>query len=61
MSNDFLNFEKASDVEVGDPADIHGNTFTAVEVLPDGNIHFEVSNGDEFDKAPDDLVFVPNV
>lgn len=51
-------FVKASEINVGDPADARGAVFTSV-TRRGGRVYFVVSNGAEFDKAPDELVFCP--
>ena len=51
-------FVKASEINVGDPADARGAVFTS-DTRRGGRVYFVVSNGAEFDKAPDELVFCP--
>jgi len=59
MNDLTLNFERAEDISPGAPADLYGAVFEEVTVQDNGTIHFVVSNGDEFDKDPDELVFTP--
>lgn len=58
MFTEVSGFLKASEIRVDDPADTLGATFVRV-IRRDGRIYFTVSNGNEFDKAPDELVFCP--
>lgn len=52
-------FSRACNIEPGMAADHHGATFVEVTPLENGQIHIVVSDGNEFDKDPDDLVFAP--